>query len=178
MERSSGHWRFRWKTCATDGASSGQVGQETYGAGLALVCATRHYKQIPNSNVWLFCDYPAFGFRAAKTNGKSGVRKYHLRVEGDARATCTIRFIPTTCGKMPEIALIMADGASVKGSVTVEGHKAFAVRGDTDIEIRLTKSKRRPAMADALLCCEREVLNRGAVRTIRVVEEHGPRRSG
>ena len=37
---------------------SGQVGQEVYGAGLALVCATRYYIQLPVADVQVFCEYP------------------------------------------------------------------------------------------------------------------------
>ena len=39
--------------------ASGQVGQEIYGAGLALVCATRHFRPIAGRDYFLFCEYPA-----------------------------------------------------------------------------------------------------------------------
>jgi hypothetical protein len=122
-----------------DGRSvSGQVGQETYGAGLALVCSTRHYKQIPGSNVMLFCDYPAFEFKALKPNGKSGAKRYQLRVAGDARSTCSVRFIQTAYEDLPDVVVRDGEGKPVEGSVTAEGHRAFEVAGDQRLEIILS----------------------------------------
>lgn len=121
---------------------SGQVGQETYGAGLALVCTTRHYRPVPNSNLLLFCDYPTFEFKSISSKRKNGDRRYGLRVAGDTRATCDLRFIPIGYGAISEVAVRNADGQNIKGRITVEGHRAFEVPGDQKLEITITPGKR------------------------------------
>jgi hypothetical protein len=118
-------------------ALSGQVGQETYGAGLALICATRHYINVPSAGFMLFCDYPAFEFRALKKAGKKGVSTYHFRVEGDARATCSVRIIPSTSAAMPEVIVKGEDGKRIEGSLTAEGHREFRIAGDQALELRV-----------------------------------------
>jgi hypothetical protein len=124
-----------------DGRSvSGQVGQETYGAGLALVCTTRHYRPIPDSDLMLFCDYPSFEFKRLPSRGKKGARRYALRVAGDPRATCSIRFIPIAYGNVADVSLSNADRRIVEGCTTVEGHRAFEVSGDQLLEFTIGKS--------------------------------------
>jgi len=40
-----------------DGQPAGQVGQEIYGAGAAMVFATRSFHRIEGTNFVLFCDH-------------------------------------------------------------------------------------------------------------------------
>ena len=68
--------------------TSGQVGQELYGAGLSFVMTSRHYRRIPERNLLVYCNYPMYDFAYSE---RVGVR---WRVGGDARGSCEFRVIP------------------------------------------------------------------------------------
>lgn len=109
---------------------SGQVGQEIYGAGLALVCTTRHFVRIPGRPFLVFCEYPL-----------QSVARNRYRVAGDPRMTCTVRLIPTGAD-----ARVPLDAVGVRGSKrakpvrSVEGHVRFEVRGGDELTIRAARS--------------------------------------
>lgn len=110
---------------------SGQVGQEVYGAGLALVCTTRHFHRIPDQPLLLFCEYPMFP-----------LTKLRYRVAGDSDLRCFVRLISTD----PNLILDEDDLGVVKSSPlgrsrSVEGHVVLEVRGGDTIAVRRRKKR-------------------------------------
>src|SRR5579884_71382 len=113
---------------------SGQVGQEVYGAGLALVYATRHYVPIAGSGCTAFSDYPMYDVRV-----DAGTRRASWRLGGDPRCTCAVRIIPNDVDAPPPAVSLAVHAGRVAvplpGEVTVEGHAAFTVRGGQSVEL-------------------------------------------
>lgn len=112
---------------------SGQVGQEVYGAGLALVCATRHFVRVPGAEFLLFCEYPLQSI---------GARRY--RVVGDPALSCTVRLVPSGAD-----ARVADDAIAVRGSKrhavarSVEGHLRLEVRGGDELILKPAGRRKR-----------------------------------
>lgn len=105
---------------------SGQVGQEIYGAGLALVCATRHYKRLPDQPFVLFCEYPL---------QPAGVNRF--RVIGDPAMRCRVRLIPVDAdAEVPRDAVVVSGASRRKAVYSVEGHLQIEVRGNDTLVVR------------------------------------------
>ena len=117
---------------------SGQVGQEIYGAGLALVCATRHFRRIGGRPYVLFCEYPL-----------EELAKRSFRVIGDPRMHCSARLIPVGAN-----ATIADDELRIRGKKrsrtlrSVEGHLTLDVRGGDILEVGPKRTGTRKARAD------------------------------
>ena len=108
---------------------SGQVGQEIYGAGLALVCATRHYRRIARRPFLLFCEYPT-----------EEIGRSRWRVAGDPRMTCEARLIPANPNAVvPDNALGVVGGKRRKSYRSVEGHTVLEVRGGDVLTVLSTR---------------------------------------
>jgi hypothetical protein len=119
---------------------SGQVGQEVYGAGMAFVATTRHFRPLPGTSVLLFCDYPVFDLESKRGRGSAG--RASFRVGGDRRGFAAIRIIPRDPNEpTPEVRLeIGGSQRQVPGDVTPEGHLRFAIPGESEVRL----SWRRP----------------------------------
>ena len=117
-------------------ATSGQVGQEIYGAGLPFVLASRHYVRVPDAGYMLYCSYPAYDFALRCESG--GVRAT-WRIGGDSRGACDLRLIPIEPNMAPAVVTVTVEAGTIRvpleGRLTPEGHAAFEVRGGTDVEI-------------------------------------------
>jgi hypothetical protein len=117
-----------WETC-------GQVGQEVYGAGLALVYVTRHYRPLGDTGCLAFSDYPMYDFRVDAKK-----RRATWRAGGDSRCSAELRVIPQDPAMKPlSVAASTRAGDVVvplRGHPTVEGHAAFAIRGGQTVEIK------------------------------------------
>ena len=114
--------------------TSGQVGQEVYGAGLALVYATRHYLPLGDTGCLAFCDYPMYDFRADAKR-----RRATWRAGGDPRCAAELRVIPHDPAMEPLTVAVTTRAGEVvvplRGKQTAEGHAAFAIRGGQTVEI-------------------------------------------
>ncbi len=112
--------------------ASGEVGQEIYGAGIALVCTTRHYKKFANRRFLLFSEYPL-----------EELSKTKFRVLGDPRMRCTVRLIPAGPNdQINENAVAVTGSKPHKITHTVEGHIAYEARGGDVITVKA--ARRRP----------------------------------
>ena len=125
---------------------SGEVGQELYGSGLAFVYTTRHYTVLASANCSVHCNYPIFGF---VEESRGNVRVVRFRIGGDTRGDCELRIIPIDAEKpVPNYSVKPARAsAHLNPTMTVEGHTAYRVRGDTSYEIRLTRTKKPATVA-------------------------------
>ena len=105
---------------------SGQVGQEIYGSGLALVCATRHFKKLARKPFMLFCEYPL-----------EDLGKNRFRVIGDPAMRCIVRLVPDGPNSLvSETEIAIARKTRSHASRSVEGHVMLEVRGDDIVTIR------------------------------------------
>jgi hypothetical protein len=125
---------------------SGEVGQELYGSGLAFVYTTRHYTVLASANCSVHCNYPIFG---VVEESRGNVRVVRFRIGGDTRGDCELRIIPIDAEKpVPNYSVKPARAsAHLNSTMTVEGHTAYRVRGDTSYEIRLTRTKKPATVA-------------------------------
>jgi hypothetical protein len=123
---------------------SGEVGQELYGSGLAFVYTSRHYLVLASANCMLYCSYPIY---QCIDETRGNVRVIGFRVGGDKRGHCELRIIHLDAEKpVPDCSVKeTARAASLKSTVTVEGHTAYRFLGDTSYEIRLTRTKKKSA---------------------------------
>jgi hypothetical protein len=126
----------------------GEVGQEIYGAGLAFVYATRHYRAFPELNAMLYCSYPVDDFRV-KAAGGTQIVSFHTG--GDRRGACQLRVIPIDPDR-PAAGVTVADSnrsgrTALKPATTIEGHQSFELRGDRSYAIRIRRTPRRRRVA-------------------------------
>ena len=107
---------------------SGQVGQEIYGAGLALVCTTRHFRPLNVAGVELFCEYPLMNFEL-------GAQSCRFDVGGEDGLSCRVRLIPTDASsRLPAFTLRVTGAAKPqRGTVSSEGHLVFDVPGGSSV---------------------------------------------
>ena len=91
-----------------DGQPAGQVGQEIYGAGAALVFASRAFHQIENAPFRLFCDHFIMAFE------RTGERAISIRLEGGETCAAKLSLIRTGRGKFPQITLTTAGGDIIR----------------------------------------------------------------
>lgn len=82
-----------------DGQQAGQVGQETYAAGAAMVFATRSYHRISGAPFVLFCDH----FLRALTRIDNGTLSAVL--DGVADTTAEFAVVRSGRGKLPAVVL-------------------------------------------------------------------------
>jgi hypothetical protein len=117
--------------------SSGQVGQEVYGAGLPFVMTSRHYTRLDGTGMLAFCDYPMYDFVTMRNGGS-------WRVGGDPNGTCTLRIIPADeSAKARSISTSIRTGnvsVPVRGQSSAEGHALFELRGGRTVEMRCEQS--------------------------------------
>lgn len=105
---------------------SGQVGQEIYGSGLALVCATRHYHRIAGTPLVVFCEYPMWE-----------VGRGRLQVAGDSDSTCTLRVLSTDPNITADVAyLSLKNMRARKIERSPEGHLMAEVHGGEIVTVR------------------------------------------
>jgi hypothetical protein len=115
---------------------SGEVGQEIYGAGLAMVYTARHYTIIPNADLLIFCEYPV-GNVSLDLKPDSAILTF--TTGGTELGECRLRVIR----RNPEndaysVSLSTAKGAknsSMMSSLTVEGDDEFLLKGGTRYEM-------------------------------------------
>lgn len=107
---------------------SGQVGQEVYGAGLALVCATRHFRRLDAAGVNVFSEYPPMNVELTRN-------RCRFDLGGEARLCCQVRLIPTDASQRLPAFTLRANGRRHTGSLSNEGHLVFEVPGGSDVAI-------------------------------------------
>jgi hypothetical protein len=141
--------------------TSGQVGQEVYGAGLALVYATRHYLPLGDTGCLAFCDYPMYDFHLDAKK-----RRATWRAGGDPRCAAELRVIPQDPAMEPLGIAVTTRAGSVAvplgGTQTVEGHAAFGIRGGQTVEIAWD--------ASASTSADTSVIEIGGIARVRTVK--------
>ena len=118
--------------------TSGQVGQELYGAGMAFVYTSRHYVPLDDSGRLVYCEYPLYDVERDRDGTLT------CRTGGDPRGSCALRIIPIRAETPPGIVEVTVRAGAVavpqRGERTVEGHALFVLRGDQRVSIRVRVS--------------------------------------
>ena len=104
-----------------DGQPAGQVGQEIYGAGAAMVFATRSFHRIEGANFVLFCDH----FLRAKT--RVDATTFSARLDGEDGALARIELLRQSGRRLPEFRLRTVAGKIIEPAERTSRSVAFDV---------------------------------------------------
>ena len=103
-----------------DGQCAGQVGQEIYGAGAAMVFATRAFHSVEGAPFKLFCDHFLRG------SERIGDRSLSIMLDGGETCTASLSFIREKRRKLPRTTVATASGDVLhphpKGSDRIDYH--------------------------------------------------------
>jgi hypothetical protein len=91
-----------------DGQLAGQVGQEIYGAGAALVFASRTFHRFENAPFQLFCDH------FIMASERTGDRALSIRLDGGETCVARLMFIRSGKAKFPVVTVQTAGGDEVR----------------------------------------------------------------
>lgn len=91
-----------------DGQPAGQVGQEIYGAGAALVFASRAFHQIDGAPFRLFCDH------FIMASERTAERAVSIRLDGGEACVAGLSLIRLPRRKLPSFKLITANGEPIR----------------------------------------------------------------
>ncbi|AGH51106.1 hypothetical protein G432_16940 [Sphingomonas sp. MM-1] len=92
-----------------DGQCPGQVGQEIYGAGAAMVFATRNFHAVEGAPFKLFCDHFIRGIE------RIGDRSLSIMLDGGETCVATLSFVREKRRKLPRTKVAAADGDVLRG---------------------------------------------------------------
>ncbi|HVD70976.1 MAG TPA: hypothetical protein VNG34_08990, partial [Actinomycetota bacterium] len=115
---------------------SGTVGQEIYGAGMAMAFATRHYRHLAGTSLAVYIEYPITNERTLKRGGRSSLT---FELLGSRTGRSKVRIVPLDAATLPDdirVVVRRSKGwAPLQPIVTDEGHLSFEVRGNDEIRI-------------------------------------------
>jgi len=109
-----------------DGQCPGQVGQEIYGAGAALVFATRSFHRIEGAPFQLFCDHFIRGLE------RTGERSFSIVLDGGETCVAALSIVREPRRRLPKLKVVTAGGDPLRG------HR----RGDDRVEYHVPASGR------------------------------------
>ncbi|MBT2134341.1 hypothetical protein KK137_08355 [Croceibacterium sp. LX-88] len=104
-----------------DGQCAGQVGQEIYGAGAAMVFATRSFHPIEGAPFKLFCDHFVRGIE------RTGDRSLSVVLDGGETCLAALSFVREKRRKLPTLRVVTAGGDELKGRARDESRVDFNV---------------------------------------------------
>ena len=96
-----------------DGQKAGQVGQEIYGAGAALIFATRAFHTVHNAPFRLFCDH------FIMTSERTGERAISIRLDGGETCTAMLAVIREGRRRLPKMTVVTAGGDVIRARKTM-----------------------------------------------------------
>ena len=115
---------------------SGTVGQEIYGAGMAMAFATRHYRHLAGTSLALYLEYPITNEQTLKRGGRSTLT---FELLGSRMGRSKVRIVPLDAATLPDDIRVVVrrpkGWAPLQPTVTEEGHLSFEVRGNDEIRI-------------------------------------------
>ncbi|MBA2934428.1 hypothetical protein HZF05_09990 [Sphingomonas sp. CGMCC 1.13654] len=102
-----------------DGQCAGQVGQEIYGAGAAMVFSTRSFHPVSGAPFRLFCDHFIRG------SERIGDRSLSLVLDGGETCVATLSVVGDARRKLPRLTVVTAGGDAVRGHPCGKGRVDF-----------------------------------------------------
>jgi hypothetical protein len=103
---------FPLEDLSADGQPAGQVGQEIYGAGAAMIFASRAFHHVEGAAFRLFCD------QFVLSSERTGNRAISLRLDGGENCTAMLRLIRLKGRTLPEFSLSTSTGEAIKPLAT------------------------------------------------------------
>jgi hypothetical protein len=91
-----------------DGQLAGQVGQEVYGAGAAMVFATRSFHQVEDAPFLIYCDH------FVRARERTGDRALTLTLDGGETCTAGLSLVRQKRRKLPDARLVTVDGDALR----------------------------------------------------------------
>lgn len=113
-----------------DGQPAGQVGQEIYGAGAAMVFASRTFHDIADAPFRLFCDHFVMAME------RNDVTSLSIRVDGGDGCLASLSLIRTGRRKLPAFTVETATGDRVRARKTAGDRVDFHVLASGRVTIR------------------------------------------
>ena len=113
-----------------DGQPAGQVGQEIYGAGAAMVFASRAFHTIADAPFRLFCDH---FIMTMERNSAASIR---LRLDGGDGCLAGLSLVRTGRRKLPVFVVETATGDRVRARATSADRVDFQVPASGSVTVR------------------------------------------
>lgn len=104
-----------------DGQPAGQVGQEIYGAGAAMVFATRAYHPVPGAPFVIFCDY----FLRAVT--RIDERTLSLKIDGEDNHVANFALVRTGRAPFPNVIVRKLSGEVISTTMATADERRYDV---------------------------------------------------
>ena len=104
-----------------DGQPAGQVGQEVYGGGAAMVFATRAYHRVPGAPFMIFCDY----FLRAVT--RIDERTLSLKIDGEDNHVANFSLVRAGRKALPEMIVRKLSGEVIEPATVGDGEICYQV---------------------------------------------------
>jgi hypothetical protein len=108
-----------------DGQPAGQVGQEIYGAGAAMVFATRAFHRVEGAPFMIFCDHFLRAFARVDRNMVS------FRLDGEEAALAEFRLVRTGRKALPPVTLRTVAGRTLKPKEEAADPLCFQIPGNS-----------------------------------------------
>lgn len=121
-----------------DGQPAGQVGQEIYGAGAAMVFATRAFHRIEGAPFLLFSDHFVRSLTRIDADGIS------LRIEGEDGGKAQLILIRDGRKALPPAVLSTLSGEVISACNQSAEELAFEIPAKISLELRWWPEGRRP----------------------------------
>lgn len=104
-----------------DGQPAGQVGQEVYGAGAAMIFATRAYHRVPGAPFMIFCDH----FLRAVT--RIDETTLSLKIDGEDNHLANFSLVRAGRKTLPEVIVRKLSGEVIPAATTSETELCYQV---------------------------------------------------
>lgn len=113
-----------------DGQPAGQVGQEIYGSGAAMIFATRAFHRDERMPFLIFCD------RFLRAWQQLDDRTVSFRVHGHGSAPAKLGIVPDGRRKLPKVRIAIREGDTVPEPERIAGRMMFEVPTDRSVIVR------------------------------------------
>jgi hypothetical protein len=111
-----------------DGQKAGQVGQEIYGAGAAMVFATRSFHDIEDIPFRLYCN------QFLRSIERTGANTVSVQFDGGEGCVADLCLLPRNGAPLPNAKIMLADGAVIRPS-SRDGRLSYRVPANARIAI-------------------------------------------
>ena len=122
-----------------DGQPAGQVGQEIYGAGAAMVFASRAFHDIADAPFRLFCDH------FVMTMERNSAASISFRLDGGDGCLASISLVRTGRRKLPNFVVETATGDRVRARKTTANRVDFHVPASGSVTVRWDSPQEKTA---------------------------------
>lgn len=113
-----------------DGQPAGQVGQEIYGAGAAMIFATRAFHLVEGAPFLVFCDHFVRAFE------RTGDASLSLTLDGGETCTARLNFVRRKYRKLPRVTVTLPGGDRLRPVAQSDDRIDFLVPANGRVVLR------------------------------------------